>query len=40
MARHIQRYLDTVQLMTAMGGGWWQGQDRTAQAATPAKVTR
>jgi NodT family efflux transporter outer membrane factor (OMF) lipoprotein len=35
-----QRYLDTVQLLTAMGGGWWQGQDQTAQAAAPAKVTR
>jgi NodT family efflux transporter outer membrane factor (OMF) lipoprotein len=35
-----QRYLDTVQLLTAMGGGWWQSQDQTAQAATPVKATR
>jgi NodT family efflux transporter outer membrane factor (OMF) lipoprotein len=35
-----QRFIDTVQLLTAMGGGWWQAQDQTAQAATPAKATR
>jgi NodT family efflux transporter outer membrane factor (OMF) lipoprotein len=33
-----QRYLDTVQLLTAMGGGWWQSQDQTAQAVTAAKA--
>jgi NodT family efflux transporter outer membrane factor (OMF) lipoprotein len=35
-----QRYLDTVELLTAMGGGWWQSQDQTAQAASPGKATR
>jgi NodT family efflux transporter outer membrane factor (OMF) lipoprotein len=30
-----QRYLDTVQFLTAMGGGWWdwKGRDEAAQAA-------
>jgi NodT family efflux transporter outer membrane factor (OMF) lipoprotein len=35
-----QRYLDTVQLLTAMGGGWWDWPDQTAQAATPDKAAR
>jgi NodT family efflux transporter outer membrane factor (OMF) lipoprotein len=35
-----QRYLDTVQLLTAMGGGWWESQGQTAQAATAEKVAR
>jgi NodT family efflux transporter outer membrane factor (OMF) lipoprotein len=37
-----QRYIDTAQLYTAMGGGWWDWQDQTAQAqATGAeKATR
>ncbi|HEX7967945.1 MAG TPA: efflux transporter outer membrane subunit [Stellaceae bacterium] len=30
-----QRYLDTVQLFTAMGGGWWDWKNQTAQAETP-----
>jgi NodT family efflux transporter outer membrane factor (OMF) lipoprotein len=35
-----QRYLDTVELLTAMGGGWWQSQDQTALAVTPGKAPR
>jgi NodT family efflux transporter outer membrane factor (OMF) lipoprotein len=34
-----QRYLDTVQLFTALGGGWWEWRPAPAQAAiTPAKA--
>jgi len=35
-----QRYLDTVQLFTALGGGWWEWRGAPAQAAiTPVKAT-
>ena len=34
-----QRYLDTVQLFTALGGGWWEWRAAPAQAAiTPVKA--
>jgi outer membrane protein TolC len=35
-----QRHLDTVQLFTALGGGWWEWRAAPAQAAiTPVKAT-
>jgi outer membrane protein TolC len=30
-----QRLIDTAQLYTAMGGGWWDWKDRTAAAGGP-----
>jgi NodT family efflux transporter outer membrane factor (OMF) lipoprotein len=36
----VQRYLDTVQLFTALGGGWWEWRAAPAQAAiTPVKAS-
>jgi NodT family efflux transporter outer membrane factor (OMF) lipoprotein len=32
----IQRYQDTVLLLTAMGGGWWDWKDRTGPASAEA----
>jgi NodT family efflux transporter outer membrane factor (OMF) lipoprotein len=35
-----QRYLDTIEMFTAMGGGWWDWQNRTAQAVDVPAPTR
>lgn len=32
----VARYLDTVQLLTAMGGGWWDWKDRNGQTQAAA----
>jgi hypothetical protein len=34
-----QRYLDTVQFLTAMGGGWWNWKDRAQPELASAEQT-